>query len=61
MVNSQELKECGIIKQEAEFIRKGINGEWKNYFNEELEKEANEWIEKNVKDADLRYSLINNK
>ncbi|XP_011494897.1 PREDICTED: sulfotransferase family cytosolic 1B member 1 [Ceratosolen solmsi marchali] len=60
MVNLQELKDCGIINQGADFVRKGTNGEWRNYFNKELAEEANEWINENVIDIDLRYSLTNN-
>lgn len=60
MINSQELKDCGIIKEGSEFIRKGINGDWRDYFDEKLEVEADEWIRSNLTDTDLEFPLMNN-
>lgn len=39
------------------FIRKGIVGGWKDYFTEEMLKEADDWIDENLKDTDLWYSM----
>ncbi|XP_001603070.1 sulfotransferase 1E1 [Nasonia vitripennis] len=60
MINSQELKDCGIIKQGSEFIRKGVNGGWRDYFDEKLEVEADEWIRSNLADTNLEFPLMNN-
>ncbi|XP_014215952.1 sulfotransferase family cytosolic 1B member 1-like [Copidosoma floridanum] len=60
MVNTQELKDCGIVRKESEFVRRGVSGGWKDYFTDELEIEADEWIEKSLKDTDLRFPLTNN-
>ncbi|KAJ8679412.1 hypothetical protein QAD02_015199 [Eretmocerus hayati] len=60
MVNLQELKDCGIVRTDSEFVRKGTNGGWRDYFSEELETEADEWISLNLKDTDLRFPLANN-
>lgn len=55
MVNGQDLKDCGISPKNSSFIRKGQNGDWKNYFTEELKVEANKWISENLADTDLQF------
>lgn len=59
MVNGSELKACGII-DEGNFIRKGTIGGWKDLFTEELNERADKWIEKNLRDTDLRFPFFNN-
>lgn len=59
MVNSSELKACKII-EEKNFVRKGVNGDWKNIFTPELNVKADKWIEKNLIDTDLRFPVFNN-
>lgn len=54
MVNGSKLKTCGII-DDGNFIRKGAIGDWKDLFTEELNERANKWIEKNLRDTDLRF------
>lgn len=52
------MKKLGIVlKTEEGFVRKGKTGGWKNYFDEEMEKEADQWIDDNLKDTDLRFPL----
>ncbi|CAH2106075.1 unnamed protein product [Euphydryas editha] len=47
-------------ESEIKFLRKGKSGNWINYFNtEELRKEANDYIEKHIKNSDLRFPEIN--
>ncbi|XP_036149399.1 sulfotransferase 1E1 isoform X2 [Monomorium pharaonis] len=58
MVNSSELKACKIIK-ENNFVRNGVNGDWKNIFTPELNAKADKWIEENLKDTDLRFPVFN--
>ncbi|KYM97385.1 PREDICTED: estrogen sulfotransferase-like [Cyphomyrmex costatus] len=59
MVNHSELKACGIMKK-GSFVRKGINGDWKNHFTPELDAQIEKWIEENLKDTDLRFPSFNN-
>ncbi|RZC37031.1 estrogen sulfotransferase [Asbolus verrucosus] len=55
-VNAYLLRDLGIIKSNEEnFVRKGISGGWKDYFVEELNCEADAWIEKNLKKTDLKF------
>ncbi|XP_014227316.1 estrogen sulfotransferase [Trichogramma pretiosum] len=58
MINGQELKDCGIIRPEAEFVRKGKSGGWRDHFAPELEAEANDWIKRNL--VDFEFPLSNN-
>lgn len=60
MINGQELKDCGIIQKNSDFVRKGQNGGWKSYFTQELEEEADKWIKKNLSDTDLEFPITNN-
>ncbi|XP_017884059.1 sulfotransferase family cytosolic 1B member 1-like [Ceratina calcarata] len=54
MVNSTELKECGVIESGV-FVRKGQSGGWKDMFSPELNARANEWIKENMKKTDIRF------
>ncbi|XP_063893476.1 sulfotransferase 1C3 [Helicoverpa armigera] len=40
---------------EVTFFRKGKAGGWVNYFDEEMTKESEEWLENYLKTTDLRY------
>ena len=60
MINGQELKDAGIINKESKFVGTGKTGGWKDYFDDKMEAEANEWIRKNLEDTDLRFPLANN-
>ena len=37
-----------------DFIRKGIIGDWKNHFTQEMNQEWDPWIEQNLKNSDLQ-------
>ncbi|XP_043273832.1 sulfotransferase 4A1-like [Venturia canescens] len=54
MVNSSELRACGIITP-GNFVRNGKSGGWKETFTDTLEASADTWIEENLKDTDLRF------
>uniref|UniRef100_A0A2A4K5L1 Sulfotransferase domain-containing protein n=1 Tax=Heliothis virescens TaxID=7102 RepID=A0A2A4K5L1_HELVI len=45
---------------EVTFFRKGKSGGWVNYFDEEMTKEAEEFMEKYLKKTDLRYPKVLN-
>lgn len=55
MVNLSDLKACGIL-QTQNYVRKGGSGRWKEYFTKEMNEEANNWIEENLRDTDPRFS-----
>ncbi|XP_049869569.1 sulfotransferase 1C2-like [Pectinophora gossypiella] len=40
---------------EMKFLRKGKSGNWINYFDEQMTKEAEEYIQKHLQDTDLRF------
>ncbi|XP_060521816.1 sulfotransferase 1B1-like isoform X2 [Cylas formicarius] len=55
-VNYDILKDLGIfLSTEGDFIRKGKTGGWKDYFDEKLNREADEWIEKNLRGTGIRF------
>ncbi|XP_014359001.2 luciferin sulfotransferase [Papilio machaon] len=55
-VNYDVMKELGILIADGQsFIRKGKAGGWRDYFDEEMEQEADKWMEKNLRDTDLRF------
>ncbi|CAG9773792.1 unnamed protein product [Ceutorhynchus assimilis] len=57
-VNFDVMESLGIIlKSEEGFVRKGKNGGWKNYFDQEMDEEANQWIEENLRDTDFRFPV----
>ncbi|CAG9829239.1 unnamed protein product [Diabrotica balteata] len=55
-VNAEEDKDIGVISNpEGSFIRKGVVGGWRPYFDDELNAEADRWIEENLNTFDLRF------
>nr|1FMJ_A Chain A, RETINOL DEHYDRATASE [Spodoptera frugiperda]1FMJ_B Chain B, RETINOL DEHYDRATASE [Spodoptera frugiperda]1FML_A Chain A, RETINOL DEHYDRATASE [Spodoptera frugiperda]1FML_B Chain B, RETINOL DEHYDRATASE [Spodoptera frugiperda] len=54
-VNMEDYREIGILADGEHFIRKGKAGCWRDYFDEEMTKQAEKWIKDNLKDTDLRY------
>ncbi|XP_076232704.1 sulfotransferase 1E1 [Calliopsis andreniformis] len=58
MVNSSELKECGIITA-GTFVRKGQSGGWRNMFTPDLDAKANKWIEENLKGTNFNFPFFN--
>lgn len=45
---------------EVTFFRKGKSGNWVQYFDEEMKKQAEEFMEKNLKLTDMRFPVVNN-
>lgn len=59
-VNYDALKELGIlVKGEQEYVRKGKTSGWRSYFDEELNRRADNWIEENLKDAAIEFPDFN--
>lgn len=57
-VNVSFLSELGLLNsEEPGFIRNGKICGWKGYFNEEMERQANDWIQKNLKGSSMRFPL----
>ncbi|KAJ8959744.1 hypothetical protein NQ314_006172 [Rhamnusium bicolor] len=54
-VNLDFLVESGDADGNYPFIGKGKPGTWREHFDVDLQKEADEWIEENLKDTDLRF------
>ncbi|KAH9635326.1 hypothetical protein HF086_017892 [Spodoptera exigua] len=54
-VNMEDFREIGILADGEYFIRKGQAGGWRDYFDEEMTKQADEWIKDNLKNSDLRF------
>ncbi|XP_075969856.1 sulfotransferase 4 [Anticarsia gemmatalis] len=55
-VNYDVMKELGIqLTGEQSFIRKGKAGGWRDYFDEEMTQQAEQWIADNLRDTDLRF------
>ncbi|KAJ8913237.1 hypothetical protein NQ315_016180 [Exocentrus adspersus] len=58
-VNFDNLKRLGIlVSSEEGFVRKGKNGGWKDYFDEQLNARADRWIEENLKGTDLKFPSL---
>jgi len=57
MVNGSELRACSII-DDGNFVRKGGIDGWKDLFTPELNTRADKWIEKNLRDTDLRFPFF---
>ena len=57
MVNGSKVQQCGIIAPDV-FVRNGKTGAWSDTFSKELEASADAWIEKNLRDIDLRFPDI---
>ncbi|XP_050559191.1 luciferin sulfotransferase-like [Spodoptera frugiperda] len=53
-VNFEEMREIGVLAKGESFIRKGKSG-WRDYFDEEMTQQAEQWIEENLTDTDLRF------
>ncbi|XP_033230735.1 sulfotransferase 4A1-like [Belonocnema kinseyi] len=60
-VNLYSWYNCGVYLNSEFFIGKGKTGNWKEFFSAEMEKEADEWITKNLEDTDLVFPIINTK
>lgn len=57
-VNLGTVKTLGLINDnEQDHVRSGKNKGWKDYFDDELTKEANIWIEDNLKTTDMQFPV----
>ncbi|KAL4714551.1 hypothetical protein ACJJTC_006597 [Scirpophaga incertulas] len=55
-VNYDVMKELGIsVRGEQSFIRKGTAGGWRDHFDDEMTQQAEQWIQENLQDTDLRF------
>ncbi|CAK1545179.1 unnamed protein product [Leptosia nina] len=54
-VNSDLLKDIGLVQPTHEFIRKGKTGGWRDYFDEEMMVQSDKWIADNLRNTDLRF------
>ncbi|XP_041977630.1 sulfotransferase family cytosolic 1B member 1 [Aricia agestis] len=55
-VNYDVMKVIGIMVAETDgFIRRGKAGGWRDYFDEEMSSQAEQWIAHNLRDTDLRF------
>ncbi|XP_075969857.1 sulfotransferase 1C4-like [Anticarsia gemmatalis] len=54
-VNFEDVREFGLLATEEKFIRTGKAGGWRDYFDEEMTQQAEQWIADNLRDTDLRY------
>lgn len=58
-VNFEEMRELGLLATNESFVRKGKTGGWRDYFDEEMTQQAEQWINDSLRDTDLRYPQIN--
>ncbi|KAG6448317.1 hypothetical protein O3G_MSEX005456 [Manduca sexta] len=54
-VNFEDMRVCGLLAEGERFIRQGKSGGWRDYFDEEMTKQAESWIIENLRDTDLRF------
>ncbi|CAK1545176.1 unnamed protein product [Leptosia nina] len=49
------MKELGLMSTDKDFVRKGMSGGWRDYFDEEMTAVTDKWIADNLRDTDLRF------
>ena len=54
-VNKEDLRDMAFRDKDGVFIRKGEIGDWKNYFNDDMNKRMDEAIEKYLKPIGLNF------
>ena len=54
-VNKEDLRKMAFRDKDGVFIRKGEIGDWKNYFNDDMNKRMDEAIEKYLKPIGLNF------
>ncbi|CAH0406364.1 unnamed protein product [Chilo suppressalis] len=57
-VNMDALKDFVFVNKDKSFIRKGKAGGWHDYFDEEMMQQAQQWMEYNLRDTDLRFPTV---
>ncbi|KAJ8725839.1 hypothetical protein PYW08_004022 [Mythimna loreyi] len=58
-VNYEDLREFGLMDENETFVRKGKVGGWRDYFDEDMTQQADQWINDNLQDTDLRFPSTN--
>ena len=53
--NFRKIITEGFGEKSTALVRKGIVGDWKNYFNEENNKIWDKWIADNLKGTDIKF------
>jgi len=54
-VNHQDRHQKGAFAEGESFIRKGVAGGWKKYFDDDLEKTFDEWIKNKTNDVKIDF------
>ncbi|XP_013180694.1 PREDICTED: sulfotransferase family cytosolic 1B member 1-like isoform X5 [Papilio xuthus] len=54
-VGIYDMKEYGMMASKGEFVRKGKSGGWRDYFDEDMTREAQLWIDNNLQNTDMRF------
>ncbi|XP_052737493.1 luciferin sulfotransferase-like [Bicyclus anynana] len=54
-VNMKDMQKFGLFSKDGDFIRKGKSGGWREYFDEEMTAQADEWIATHLRDTDFRF------
>ncbi|KAG6448316.1 hypothetical protein O3G_MSEX005437 [Manduca sexta] len=54
-VNLEDMRVLGLLSEGEQFIRRGKSGGWRDYFDEEMTKQAESWIIENLRNTDLRF------
>ncbi|CAG9783940.1 unnamed protein product [Diatraea saccharalis] len=57
-VNKNIFKELDLLNKDASFVRKGKAGTWRELFDEEMTRQAEQWMADNLRDTDLRYPTV---
>ncbi|XP_028167047.1 estrogen sulfotransferase-like isoform X1 [Ostrinia furnacalis] len=54
-VNFDVMREMGLMSEDGHFVRKGKAGGWREYFDEQMAAQAQQWIDDNLRGTDLRF------
>lgn len=55
-VNMEALRDLGmLLDNDQKCVRKGKIGTWNEFFDHDLNCRANKWVEKNLKQTDLKF------
>lgn len=57
-VNNEHLKKSGKVKGNAQFIRKGVVGDFKNHLTPAMEQKMKSWCEQERGSCDLRFEGV---
>ncbi|XP_050498563.1 sulfotransferase 1C4-like [Diabrotica virgifera virgifera] len=55
-VNNEDFKDLGILNRtEGNFVRSGNSGGWRSYFDDEINGQADKWIEENLRLLNIEF------